>query len=69
MWFVDDRELLYRLTGCIRSATRVRGDCFGGPLYRMTWALSGTTLRFTDYVGDDNWANDQYLIEPWEKIG
>jgi TRAP-type C4-dicarboxylate transport system substrate-binding protein len=70
VYFVDDAKLLSRLTGCRLPATRdpEPEQCFSGPPYRMTWELSGDTLRFSDYVAD-NWRNEQYLLEPLQKIG
>jgi TRAP-type C4-dicarboxylate transport system substrate-binding protein len=70
VYFVDDDEMLSRLTGCrLPAASGSDADqCFSGPTYRMTWELSGDTLRLTDYVAEDNWANHQYLLNPWRKI-
>ena len=34
----------------------------------MTWELSEDTLRLTDYVAENNWGNDHYLVKPWQKI-
>jgi TRAP-type C4-dicarboxylate transport system substrate-binding protein len=68
VYFVDDAELLSRLTGCRLPASDTKpGHCFSGPMYRMTWELSGDTLRLSDYVAD-NWENDHYLVKPWEKV-
>jgi hypothetical protein len=69
VYFVDDAELLSRVSGCRLPASDDEGHCYTGPSYRMTWALSGDTLRFTNYVAEDNWANDHYVIKPWQRIG
>jgi TRAP-type C4-dicarboxylate transport system substrate-binding protein len=69
VYFVDDGELLSRLTGCRLPAARNSepDQCFSGPPYRMNWELSGDVLRLTNYVAD-NWRNEQYLLKPWRKI-
>jgi TRAP-type C4-dicarboxylate transport system substrate-binding protein len=66
VYFVNNSERLSRLTGCKLPATNQDGHC-GPPLtYRMTWALSGDKLTFSDYVGAV--ADPQYLLGPWRKI-
>jgi TRAP-type C4-dicarboxylate transport system substrate-binding protein len=70
VYFVGDPERLSRLTGCKLPANNQPGHCFVLDPYRMTWAVAGDQLSFTDYhypgeTGD--------LLEwtggPWRKIG
>ncbi len=68
VFFVYDPDRLSRLTGCTLPVSQQTGHCFDGKDYRMTWALSGDELTFTDYASD-NWPNDMYLVKPWQKIG
>jgi TRAP-type C4-dicarboxylate transport system substrate-binding protein len=66
VYFLNNSERLSRLTGCKLPPTNQDGHC-GPPLtYRMTWALSGDRLTFSDYVGAV--ADPQYLLGPWRKI-
>jgi TRAP-type C4-dicarboxylate transport system substrate-binding protein len=68
-YFVDDAELLSRLSGCrLPPSHTVPGHCYSGPNYRMTWSVSGDTLRFSDYV-PASFPNHQFLLSDWQKIG
>jgi TRAP-type C4-dicarboxylate transport system substrate-binding protein len=53
VWFVSDPQRVARLTGCKLpvSSTDV-GHCGPPATDRMTWALSGDKLSFTDYKGE-----------------
>jgi TRAP-type C4-dicarboxylate transport system substrate-binding protein len=60
-------DRLAQLTGCRLPVSQTRpGACFAGQPYAMTWEIQGDQLTFSEYVSD--WANVQFLIEPWRKI-
>jgi TRAP-type C4-dicarboxylate transport system substrate-binding protein len=58
VYFVYDAELHSQLSGC-------ELPCFPLPTYRLTWALDGDTLRFSDLQGAKAF---EKVIEPWTKI-
>jgi hypothetical protein len=58
VYFVYDAQLHSQLSGC-------ELPCHPLPPYRVTWALDGDSLRFSDLSG---WALDKVLT-PWQKIG
>jgi TRAP-type C4-dicarboxylate transport system substrate-binding protein len=68
VYFVGNTERLARLTGCKLpvSSTQV-GHCGPPEPYRMTWALSGDKLRFSDFKGG---LTDpiEFTARPWRKI-
>jgi TRAP-type C4-dicarboxylate transport system substrate-binding protein len=66
VYFVNNSERLSRLTGCKLPATNQDGHCGLPLIYRMTWALSGGKLTFSDYVGE--MPGPQYLLGPFRKI-
>ena len=68
VWFVSDPQRVARLTGCKLpvSSTDV-GHCGPPATDRMTWALSGDKLSFTDYKGE--LTNPiEWIGGPWRKI-
>ena len=69
VYFVGDPERLSRLTGCKLPAKNQPGHCFVLDPYRMTWALAGDQLSFSDYHYPGETGN---LLEwtggPWRKI-
>ena len=70
VYFVGDPERLSRLTGCKLPSSSTQPDhCFVLDPYRLTWALAGDQLSFTDYqypgeTGD----NLTFTGGPWRKI-
>jgi TRAP-type C4-dicarboxylate transport system substrate-binding protein len=67
VYFVNNSERLSRLTGCKLPATN-QGDHCGPPLtYRMTWALAGDQLSFTDFNGSQP-EPMEWTGGPWRKI-
>lgn len=58
VYFVYDAELHSQRSDC-------ELPCHPLPPYRVTWALDGDNLRFSDLSG---WALDKVLT-PWQKIG
>jgi TRAP-type C4-dicarboxylate transport system substrate-binding protein len=67
VYFVDDVERVSRLNGCKLPATN-QGDHCGLPVtHRMTWALSGDKLSFSDYHGDTE-VPMEWTGGPWRKI-
>lgn len=70
VYFVSDPERLSRLNGCKLPASSTRpGHCWPLDPYRMTWALAGDQLSFTDYQYPGETGE---LLEwtggPWRKI-
>jgi TRAP-type C4-dicarboxylate transport system substrate-binding protein len=70
--FVGDPERVARLSGCKLPATN-QGDHCGPPLtYRMTWALAGDQLSFTDFQEHPGEISEPQPLEwtggPWRKI-
>jgi TRAP-type C4-dicarboxylate transport system substrate-binding protein len=70
VYFVGDPERLSRLTGCkLPPSSTQAGHCFVLDPYRMTWALAGDQLSFTDYQYPGETGD---LLEwtggPWRKI-
>ena len=68
VYFVGDVERVSRLNGCKLPATNQDGHC--GPLdpYRMTWALSGDKLSFTDFEDGEGGELLNWTGGPWRKI-
>ena len=68
VYFVGDPRQLARLTGCKLPASSTQTDACGPEAtYRMTWAVSGDKLIFTDYKGE--LTNPIELTGgPWRKI-
>ncbi len=67
-FFVYDATRLASIQGCSLPVSQsIPGRCFAGVPVRMSWALKGDTLTFGDYQAEGS--NDQYLINPWRKIG
>ena len=60
VYFVYDAELHSQLSDC-------GSRCTPQPTYRVTWALDGDTLRFSD-LSPEVGALDKVLT-PWQKIG
>jgi TRAP-type C4-dicarboxylate transport system substrate-binding protein len=70
VYFVDDPERLSRLTGCkLPPSATQHGHCIVLDPYRMTWALAGDQLSFTDwhYPGETG-DNLTFTGGPWRKI-
>jgi hypothetical protein len=72
VYFVNDSETLSRLSGCKLPATN-QGDHCGPPVtHRMTWALSGDHLSFTDFQEYPGEISEPQPLEwtggPWRKI-
>jgi hypothetical protein len=72
VYFVNNSERLSRLSGCKLPATN-QGDHCGPPLTcRMTWALAGDQLSFTDFQEHPGEISEQQPLEwtagPWRKI-
>jgi TRAP-type C4-dicarboxylate transport system substrate-binding protein len=70
--FVGDPERLSRLSGCRLPATN-QGDHCGVPdPYRMTWALAGDQVSFTDFQEHPGEISEPQPLEwtggPWRKI-
>jgi hypothetical protein len=62
VWFVSDPQRVACLTGCKLPVSEVETDHCGPPATdRMTWALAGDKLSFSDYKGE--------LTNPIELIG
>jgi hypothetical protein len=68
VYFVNDPERVARLTGCKLPPSSTQVDHCGPPAtYRLTWALSGDKLSFTDYQGE--LTNPiEWTGGPWRKI-
>jgi hypothetical protein len=70
VYFVSDPEMLSRLNGCKLPASSTQPDhCWPLDPYRMTWALAGDQLSFTDwhYPGETG-DNLTFTGGPWRKI-
>jgi TRAP-type C4-dicarboxylate transport system substrate-binding protein len=67
VYFVNNSETLSRLTGCKLPATNQDGHCGLPVTHRMTWALSGDQLSFSDYRGDTE-VPMEWTGGPWLKI-
>jgi TRAP-type C4-dicarboxylate transport system substrate-binding protein len=67
VYFVNNSETLSRLTGCKLPATNQDGHCGPPVTHRMTWALSGDQLSFSDYRGDTE-VPMEWTGGPWRKI-
>ena len=70
--FVGDVERVSRLNGCKLPATN-QGDHCGPPVtHRMTWALAGDQLSFTDFQEHPGEISEPQPLEwtggPWRKI-
>jgi TRAP-type C4-dicarboxylate transport system substrate-binding protein len=70
VFFAYNPERMAKRTGCRLPPSQTEpGHCWDGSDYRMTWALSGDMVTFSDFVGAGGFADDQWLIKPWRKIG
>jgi TRAP-type C4-dicarboxylate transport system substrate-binding protein len=70
VYFVQDPERLSRLTGCKLPPSTTQPDhCWTADPYRLTWALAGDQLSFTDwhYPGETG-DNLTFTGGPWRKI-
>ena len=70
VYFVGDAERMSRLTGCKLPASTTQPDhCFVHDPYRMTWALAGDQLSFTDYqYPGETGVLLEFVGGPWRKI-
>jgi len=68
-YFLANEQRMAAVTGCqLPPSDTQPGHCGIGHPYRVTWTLSGDTLTLSDYRSD-GYADDQYLVKPWRKIG
>ena len=67
VYLVNNSKTLSRLTGCKLPATNQDGHCGPPVTHRMTWALSGDQLSFSDYRGDIE-VPMEWTGGPWRKI-
>jgi TRAP-type C4-dicarboxylate transport system substrate-binding protein len=71
VYFVGDPKQLARATGCSLSPSAPEADSCGPPAvpYRMTWALAGDQLSFTDYhYPGETGELLEWTGGPWRKI-
>lgn len=66
VYFVPDAKRLSRLTGCTLPVGLENPSCGPDDPYRVSWALSGDTLVFSNTPGQLQRRED--VIGPWRKI-
>ena len=72
VYFVGDVERVSRLNGCKLPATNQGDHCGPSVTHRMTWALAGDQLSFTDFQEHPGEISELQPLEwtagPWRKI-
>ena len=72
VYFVGDVERVSRLNGCKLPATNQGDHCGPSVTHRMTWALAGDQLSFTDFQEHPGEISEPQPLEwtrgPWRKI-
>ena len=69
LYFVPNAERLSRLTGCKLPVSSTLDDhCGPDEPYRVTWAISGDTLTFSDFRSSRGNDQPQEGTERWRKI-